>query len=92
MGGRLRATINYPEAGILGVGGIINRPWVVNGELAIRKVAELTLTFDHRCATVQHPAVSCATSPTPPRTPELSLLTCDEAGLWVCQGDGLFRE
>lgn len=27
---------------------IIDKPWVVNGELAVRKVAELTLTFDHR--------------------------------------------
>jgi 2-oxoisovalerate dehydrogenase E2 component (dihydrolipoyl transacylase) len=42
------AIINYPEAAILGVGRIIDRPWVVNGELVIRKVTELTLTFDHR--------------------------------------------
>jgi 2-oxoisovalerate dehydrogenase E2 component (dihydrolipoyl transacylase) len=42
------AIINYPEVGILGVGRIIDKPWVVNGELAIRQVAELTLTFDHR--------------------------------------------
>ncbi|GER23827.1 dihydrolipoamide acetyltransferase component of pyruvate dehydrogenase complex [Zafaria cholistanensis] len=42
------AIINYPEAAILGVGRIIERPWVVNGQLAVRKVTELTLTFDHR--------------------------------------------
>jgi 2-oxoisovalerate dehydrogenase E2 component (dihydrolipoyl transacylase) len=42
------AIINHPEAAILGVGRIIDRPWVVNGELAVRKVTELTLTFDHR--------------------------------------------
>ncbi|TSE14724.1 2-oxo acid dehydrogenase subunit E2 [Arthrobacter sp. KBS0703] len=42
------AIINYPEVAILGVGRIIDKPWVVNGELAVRKVAELTLTFDHR--------------------------------------------
>lgn len=42
------AIINYPEVGILGVGRIIDKPWVVNGELAVRKVTELTLTFDHR--------------------------------------------
>jgi pyruvate dehydrogenase E2 component (dihydrolipoamide acetyltransferase) len=42
------AIINHPEVGILGVGRIIDRPWVVNGELAVRKVTELTLTFDHR--------------------------------------------
>jgi len=42
------AIINYPEAAILGVGRIIDRPWVVDGQLAVRKVTELTLTFDHR--------------------------------------------
>ncbi|MET3709067.1 pyruvate dehydrogenase E2 component (dihydrolipoamide acetyltransferase) [Arthrobacter sp. UYEF6] len=33
---------------ILGVGRIIDKPWVVEGELAVRKGTELTLTFDHR--------------------------------------------
>jgi 2-oxoisovalerate dehydrogenase E2 component (dihydrolipoyl transacylase) len=42
------AIINHPEVAILGVGRIIDRPWVVDGELAVRKVAELSLTFDHR--------------------------------------------
>ena len=42
------AIINHPEAAILGVGRIIDRPWVVDGTLAVRKVCELTLAFDHR--------------------------------------------
>ncbi|WP_140416484.1 dihydrolipoamide acetyltransferase family protein, partial [Arthrobacter globiformis] len=42
------AIINYPEVAILGIGRIIDKPWVVNGALAVRKVTELTLTFDHR--------------------------------------------
>lgn len=42
------AIINHPEVGILGVGRIIDKPWVVDGELVVRKVTELTLTFDHR--------------------------------------------
>jgi 2-oxoisovalerate dehydrogenase E2 component (dihydrolipoyl transacylase) len=42
------AIINYPEVAILGIGRIIDKPWVADGELAIRKVTELTLTFDHR--------------------------------------------
>ncbi|WP_323959242.1 2-oxo acid dehydrogenase subunit E2 [Arthrobacter sp. JZ12] len=42
------AIINHPEAAILGLGRIIDRPWAVNGELAVRKVTELTLSFDHR--------------------------------------------
>lgn len=42
------AIINAPEVAILGVGRIMDRPWVVNGDLAVRKVTELTLSFDHR--------------------------------------------
>ncbi|OAV61540.1 dihydrolipoamide acetyltransferase family protein [Enteractinococcus helveticum] len=42
------AIINAPEVAIMGVGRIIDRPWVVEGELAVRKVTELTLSFDHR--------------------------------------------
>lgn len=40
--------INHPEAAMLGVGRIIDRPWVVDGTLAVRKVVQLGLTFDHR--------------------------------------------
>jgi 2-oxoisovalerate dehydrogenase E2 component (dihydrolipoyl transacylase) len=40
--------INHPEAAILGVGRIIDKPWVFEGELAIRKLAQLSMTFDHR--------------------------------------------
>lgn len=42
------AIINHPEAAILGIGRIIDRPWVVDGEVAVRKVAQLSLAFDHR--------------------------------------------
>lgn len=42
------AIINHPEVAILGIGRIIDRPWVHDGALAVRKVAELTLSFDHR--------------------------------------------
>lgn len=42
------AIINHPEAAILGVGRIIDRPWVVDGELTVRKVSQLSLSFDHR--------------------------------------------
>ena len=33
---------------MLGVGRIIDKPWVVDGQLAVRKVTQLSLTFDHR--------------------------------------------
>ncbi|MGW7534786.1 dihydrolipoamide acetyltransferase family protein [Amycolatopsis sp. NPDC054798] len=42
------AIINYPEVAILGVGRIIDRPWIVDGQVAARKITELTLAFDHR--------------------------------------------
>jgi 2-oxoisovalerate dehydrogenase E2 component (dihydrolipoyl transacylase) len=40
--------INYPEAALLGIGRITDKPWAVNGQLAVRKVTQLSLTFDHR--------------------------------------------
>ncbi|MGW1025500.1 dihydrolipoamide acetyltransferase family protein [Streptomyces sp. NPDC002577] len=40
--------INHPEAAMLGVGRIAPKPWVHQGELAVRKVVQLSLTFDHR--------------------------------------------
>ncbi|MGI5208525.1 dihydrolipoamide acetyltransferase family protein [Spirillospora sp. CA-108201] len=40
--------INHPEAALLGVGRIIDRPWVVDGAVVPRKVTQLSLTFDHR--------------------------------------------
>ena len=42
------AIINHPEAAILGIGRMIERPWVVNHTLAVRTVVELSLVFDHR--------------------------------------------
>ncbi|WP_411081574.1 dihydrolipoamide acetyltransferase family protein [Streptomyces sp. cmx-18-6] len=40
--------INHPEAAMLGVGRIMPKPWVYEGELAVRQVVQLSLTFDHR--------------------------------------------
>ncbi|MER5929809.1 dihydrolipoamide acetyltransferase family protein [Streptomyces sp. NPDC002054] len=40
--------LNHPEAAMLGVGRIVPKPWVHQGELAVRQVVQLSLTFDHR--------------------------------------------
>jgi pyruvate dehydrogenase E2 component (dihydrolipoamide acetyltransferase) len=40
--------INPGEAAILAVGAIKPMPWVVDGELAVRTVCQLALSFDHR--------------------------------------------
>ncbi len=40
--------INHPEAAMLGIGRIVAKPWVHQGELAVRQVVQLSLTFDHR--------------------------------------------
>jgi len=40
--------INHPEAAILGIGRIVNKPWVFDGQVVARKVTQLSLTFDHR--------------------------------------------
>ncbi len=42
------AIINHPEVAILGIGRIIQRPWVVEGQIAARQMTQLTLAFDHR--------------------------------------------
>ena len=40
--------INHPEAAMLGVGRIVPKPWVVDGQICGRQVVQLSLTFDHR--------------------------------------------
>ncbi len=40
--------INHPEAALLGIGRIIDKPWVHDGQVVARKVTQLSLTFDHR--------------------------------------------
>ncbi|MEV6385596.1 dihydrolipoamide acetyltransferase family protein [Streptomyces sp. NPDC051773] len=40
--------INHPEAALLGVGRLVDKPWVVDGQLTVRKVTQLSFSFDHR--------------------------------------------
>ena len=40
--------INPGEAAILALGAVKPAPWVVDGELAVRTVCQLSLSFDHR--------------------------------------------
>ena len=40
--------INPGQSAILAVGAIKDAPWVVDGQLAVRKVCQLALSFDHR--------------------------------------------
>jgi len=40
--------INYPETAILGVGAIVEKPIIVQGEFKARPLMNLTLSFDHR--------------------------------------------
>lgn len=40
--------LNHPNVGILGFGALAERPWAVAGQLAVRPVLPLSLTFDHR--------------------------------------------
>ena len=42
------AIINHPQVAIMGLGRIKERPWVVDGEIMVRSIMELTLAFDHR--------------------------------------------
>ncbi|HEX4932058.1 MAG TPA: 2-oxoglutarate dehydrogenase complex dihydrolipoyllysine-residue succinyltransferase [Gemmatimonadaceae bacterium] len=40
--------INYPQVGILGLHKVQDRPMVVNGEIAIRPMMYVALSYDHR--------------------------------------------
>ncbi|GFO59714.1 dihydrolipoamide acetyltransferase component of pyruvate dehydrogenase complex [Geomonas silvestris] len=40
--------INWPDVAILGFGRIVERPWVHRGQIAIRRIVPVSLTFDHR--------------------------------------------
>ena len=40
--------VNYPEVGILGIHRIAPRPVVVDGEIVIRHIGNVSVTFDHR--------------------------------------------
>jgi len=42
------AIINHPEVAILGIGRMIERAWVVDGAVVPRRIAQLSLVFDHR--------------------------------------------
>ena len=42
------AIINHPDVAILGIGRIIERPWVVDGAIVPRRIVQLSLVFDHR--------------------------------------------
>jgi pyruvate/2-oxoglutarate dehydrogenase complex dihydrolipoamide acyltransferase (E2) component len=40
--------VNHPEVGILGIHRIVPRPVVVDGEIAVRHIGNVSVTFDHR--------------------------------------------
>lgn len=42
------AIVNQPENAILAVGAIIDKPWVVEGQIVIRPIINVGLTYDHR--------------------------------------------
>lgn len=44
------AIIPPPQVAMLGLGRIIDKPWVVDGALTVRKVTTLSFVFDHRVA------------------------------------------
>lgn len=42
------AIINHPQVAMIGFGRIIDRPWVVDGEIVPRKIMQMSFVFDHR--------------------------------------------
>jgi 2-oxoisovalerate dehydrogenase E2 component (dihydrolipoyl transacylase) len=42
------AIINHPQVAMVGFGRIIDRPWVVGGQIVARKITQMSFVFDHR--------------------------------------------
>ena len=42
------AIINHPQTAIMGFGRVIDRPWVVDGQIVVRKIGQMSFVFDHR--------------------------------------------
>lgn len=40
--------LNIPQSAILGMHNIVERPWVVNGEIKVRPIMYIALSYDHR--------------------------------------------
>lgn len=40
--------LNIPQSAILGMHNIVERPWVVNGQIEIRPIMYIALSYDHR--------------------------------------------
>lgn len=40
--------VNPPQSAVLGMHNIIDRPWVVDGQIVVRPIMYLALTYDHR--------------------------------------------
>jgi len=43
-----QAIVNAPQAAILAVGRIVDRPVALNGEVVVRPMLTLSVSFDHR--------------------------------------------
>lgn len=48
--------INYPEVAIVGVNRVVERPMVLNGAIVVRKMMNLSSSFDHRVVDGMHAA------------------------------------
>ncbi|MGO4258867.1 2-oxo acid dehydrogenase subunit E2 [Marmoricola sp. RAF53] len=42
------AIVNHPQVAILGFGRVIDRAWVVDGQIVPRKIGQMSFVFDHR--------------------------------------------
>ena len=51
--------INYPEVAILGIHRIAPRPVVRDGEIVVREMGNVSVTFDHRVVDGARAAAFC---------------------------------
>ena len=57
--------LNLPQSGVLGMHNIVDRPIVVDGEIKIRPVMYLALSYDHRIIDGKDSVCLLYTSPSP---------------------------
>jgi pyruvate dehydrogenase E2 component (dihydrolipoamide acetyltransferase) len=90
--------LNPGESAILCFGAVRDMPWVVDGEIVVRKVTQLALSFDHRlidgelgsrflptspaCSRIPRPP--CSGSPPPASSDHVGMRGVASIGVHTC--------
>jgi hypothetical protein len=70
-------SLNMPQAAILGIHAIKEKPWVVDGKIEIRPIMVVALTYDHRLLDGREAVTMLGTYRYPAKWTSLTLLQCE---------------